>query len=107
MTPETLTALAALVAAVGGVVAAILGYLNRRKVIAAAEAAAIAKIAADAAKVAAENSQREIVATKDGIRILGERIDGQLDKLLAGARAEGHAQGEQAQRDRAAPADQT
>jgi hypothetical protein len=100
MSAEQLTSLAALVAAVGGVLAVILGFLNRRAARNAETKAAAAKVAADAAKVAAENSQREIIATKDGIRILGERIDGQLDKLLAGARAEGHAQGEQAQRDR-------
>ena len=100
MSAEQLTALAAVIAAVGGIVAVVLGFLNRR---AARNAEALARTAA----VAATNSQREIIATKDGIRILGERIDGQLDKLLAGARAEGHAAGEQAQRDRANPADAT
>ena len=99
---SVITALAALVAAVGAIVAAILGYLNRRKVMDAAIKAETAKDAAEAAKLAAEKSAREIVATREGIFTLGERIDGQLDKLLAGARAEGRAEGEQAQRDRTA-----
>jgi hypothetical protein len=93
-----ITAIAAVIAACGGVVAAVIGYLNRRKVDAAKEAA-------ESARQLAAASAREIVATRDGIFELGKRIDGQLDKLLSGARAEGFTSGEQAQRDRHAPSD--
>lgn len=85
MSPEAITALAALVAAVGGIVAAVL---------------------ANRAKMTAEDSHAQIIATKEGVFELGKQVDGRLTELLnatrQSARAEGVAAGEQAQRDRAA-----
>lgn len=82
-----ITAVAALVAAVGGIVAAAL---------------------ASRAKVAADNNASELVVVGDQVRALGKRMDGPLSELLvttrALARAEGVAAGEQAQRDRTAEA---
>ncbi len=94
----TITALATLVAAIGAV---LVGIRNSRK-------AEVAAIAATIAKEAAEASQREVVATKDGVFEVGRQIDGRLTQLMATAtalaRAEGIAQGEQAQRDRSSEA---
>lgn len=82
---SVITAIAALVAACGGILAAVLAYRARRGVEVATEALTII-----------EGEVREV----------GERIDGRLSELLksssALARAEGVAQGEQSQRDRSA-----
>ena len=94
MSPELITAIAALVAACGGVVAALLSYRGKN-------------LAADAKK--------EIVAVGDKLYLLDKRVDGRLTQLLEQARAEGvtnanlarsegHAAGEQAQRDRSSEA---
>ena len=87
MTAETITAIAALVAAIGGIVAAILAHR---------------------AKATAEAAEKAVVAVGDNVFELGKRMDGPLSELLsttrALARAEGVAAGEQAQRDRAAEA---
>lgn len=104
--PATITAIASVVAAVGLIVTSVLAYLSRRATQRAAERATIAADAAVAAQAAAEASKKAIVATQDGIFELGKQIDGRLSELLkssaALARAEGVAQGEQAQRDRSA-----
>ncbi len=100
--PATLTALGTLVAAVGAVVAVILGYLNRRSADAAKTRAADAAYAAERAKSAAEASQREIIATKDGVFELGKQIDGRLSELLqlteSAALAAGRLEGAAAQK---------
>jgi hypothetical protein len=104
--PATFTALGTLVAAIGAVLAVILSFLNRRAATEARAKADDAAHAAERAKVAAEDSKREIIATKEGVFEVGRQIDGRLSELLrsstALARAEGVAQGEQSQRDRAA-----
>jgi hypothetical protein len=104
--PATITAIASVIAAIGLIVTGVLAYLARRATLAAAERATVAADAAVAAQLAAESSKKAIVATQDGIFELGKQIDGRLSELLksssALARAEGVAQGEQAQRDRAA-----
>lgn len=91
---EFLTAIAALIAALTASIAAIGVLWTRRKAAEAAEAALAAK--------------RALVEIDGAIFGLGERIDGRLSELLKAetgkARAEGIAQGEQAQRDRAAEA---
>lgn len=83
-----ITAIAALLAAVGGIVAAILAYRARRGV---------------------EDASLALTVIEGEVREVGERIDGRLTELLksssALARAEGVAQGEQSQRDRAAESD--
>lgn len=80
-----ITALAALVAAAGGILAAVLAYRARRGV---------------------EDATEALTVIEGEVREVGERIDGRLTELLkstsALARAEGVAQGEQSQRDRAA-----
>lgn len=78
-----ITALAALVAAVGGVVAAILASRAKKRV---------------------DTAAADLVLVGDEVRKLGDRMDGPLSELLVTtrklARAEGVAAGEQAQRDR-------
>jgi hypothetical protein len=82
---SVVTALAALIAAFGGIFAAVLAYRARQ---------------------AARENSAEIIAVNGEVREVGERIDGRLSELLrssnALARAEGVAAGEQSQRDRAA-----
>jgi hypothetical protein len=98
-----LTAIATLLAAIGALVTAGVGALvarsNNQRAVEAAKSA-------EAAKIAAQQSQREIIATKEGVFELGKQVDGRLSELLTAtrksARAEGVAAGEQAQRDRAA-----
>lgn len=103
--PATITALASFVIAVGVIVTSVLGFLNRRASAEARERATVAADAAVAAQVAAESSKREIIQTANGIFEVGKKLDGRLSELLASAtalaRAEGKAEGEQAQRDRA------
>jgi hypothetical protein len=83
-----ITAVAALVAAIGGIVAAVLSYRARRRV---------------------EDVEALVINIDGEVREVGRRIDGRLSKLLettgALARAEGVAQGEQAQRDRTSDAE--
>jgi hypothetical protein len=85
-----ITAVAALVAACGGIVAAILAYHARVK--------------AEEARQKAAQAVGELIVIEGEVRKVGEAIDGRLTTLLATtqalARAEGIAQGEQAQRDR-------
>lgn len=82
---ELITAIAALVAAIGGIVAAFLAYRARRKV---------------------EDIDARVIIIDSEVREVGKRIDGRLTQLLESstklARAEGVAVGEQSQRDRAA-----
>jgi len=93
----TITSIATLVAAVGAVLAVIVGFLNNRRAVAAASAAETARYAAEAAKLAAQQSQAEVVLTKEGVFELGRQMDGRLSQLLestnALSRAEGLAQG--------------
>lgn len=77
--PQTITALATLVAALGAV---LLGWRNSHKADAAKEKAALAAAAAVTAKEAAEASQRDVIATKDGVFEVGKQIDGRLSELL-------------------------
>jgi hypothetical protein len=102
---EVITATAALVAAVGAVAAVVVGYLNRRAMTAAKEKAVHAANAAAEAKAAAQVTSSRLVIVEDKIVEVGKQIDGRLSELLASetgrARAEGIAQGEQTQRDRA------
>lgn len=80
-----ITAVAALVAACGGIIAAVLAHRARRGV---------------------EDASAALTLIEGEVREVGDRIDGRLTELLkstsALARAEGVAQGEQSQRDRAA-----
>lgn len=80
-----ITAIAALVAAFGGIVAAVLAHRARRKI---------------------EDAAVDILVVKGDVHEVGRRIDGRLTELLSStaklAHAEGHAEGEQAQRDRSA-----
>ena len=100
--PAILTALAAVIGAIGGIVAAILAYRGKQK--------------AGEAKTASDQNRAEIIAVGDKVYKLGERLDGPLSELMKSiraegvsaanaARSEGHAAGEQAQRERQAPAD--
>jgi hypothetical protein len=73
------TEIATLIAAVGAV---LLSFRNSRSADAAKDKAVIAVEAANAAKVAAEASQKEIVKTKDGVFEVGAAIDGRLSELL-------------------------
>lgn len=97
MTADTLTALAAVIAAVGVIVTAVLSYLNRQAAADAKERADDAAHAAQRATAAAEASQRAIVRTEAGVFELGKRVDGRLEELLKAtadlARAEGMASG--------------
>ena len=99
MSPEMLTAVAAVVVALAALVGAVVtGLVARATSIRAANAA-------EGAKAAAEASHAEIVETKAGVFELGRQVDGRLSELLAqtrlSSRAEGVLAGEQAQRDRA------
>ena len=76
---QTITAIGTLVAAIGAVV---IGYRNSRKADAAKEKATAAAAAALIAKEAAEDSKKEIIATKDGVFEVGKAIDGRLTELL-------------------------
>jgi hypothetical protein len=104
--PATITAIAAVITAVGFIVTAILTFMNRRATMAARDRATVAADAAVAAQTAIESSKRDLVETANGIFEVGKKLDGRLTQLLeaatALARAEGKAEGEQAQRDRAA-----
>lgn len=86
--------LAAFVTAVGTLV---VGVRNSRKADDAALKAALAAERAADAKAAAEASQREIIATKEGVFEVGRQIDGRLSQLLETAKAlaksEGRAEG--------------
>lgn len=101
-----ITAVTALVVAVGALV---LNFLKQRSADRAAVAAEDAKAAAMRAAELAEESHAEIIATKKGVFELGKQIDGRMGDLLEAVRksahAEGKAEGEQAQRDRQAPSD--
>jgi hypothetical protein len=88
-----LTALGVLVAAIGSVSAVVVGYLNRRAMTAAKDKASDAAAAALVAKTAAEDSKREIIATKDGVFELGKQIDGRLSQLLELTRESALAEG--------------
>ena len=101
--PATITAIGALVTALGVILVAYWAYRGKERASKAADLAADAK--------------KEIVAVGDKLYLLDKRVDGRLTELLAQARAEGVsnanlaraegvAQGEQAQRDRAAVSDQ-
>lgn len=76
---NTIVALATLVTAIG---AAVIGWRNSKKADQAREKAAIAAAAAMTAKEAAEDSKKEIIATKDGVFEVGKQIDGRLSELL-------------------------
>jgi hypothetical protein len=84
---EIIAALAALVAAVGGIVAALLAYRAHGK---------------------ATEAVNELVIVKGQIHEVGAAVDGRLAELLRMAQALSHAEGvalgEQSQRDRAAEA---
>jgi hypothetical protein len=67
---------------IAALVAVFLGLRNSRKADDAKDKAVVAVEAANAAKVAAENSQKEIVKTKDGVFEVGAAIDGRLSELL-------------------------
>lgn len=98
--PATLTALGALVTAVGVILIAYWAYRSKERATRAVEAAA------EAARLTAQGNE-EIQLIHGEVREIGARIDGRLSELLkssiAQARAEGIATGEQAQRDRTAP----
>jgi hypothetical protein len=83
-----ITAVAALIAAIGGIVAAVLAHRARKRV---------------------DVVEKALITIDGEVREVGKRIDGRLSELLrssgALARAEGVAQGEQAQRDRSAVSD--
>lgn len=95
----TITALGTLVAAVGALV---ISWNNRRAASDAREKAAVAAAAAEAAKAAALDSQREIIATKEGVFEVGKQIDGRLTQLLSltkeAALAEGRLEGAASER---------
>lgn len=91
MTPETILAVATLVTAAGAV---LVGWRNSRKADDAREKAIIAAAAADHAKEAALASQREIVATKNGVFEVGKQLDGRLQELLKVTRTEAYARGQ-------------
>lgn len=92
MSADTLTALAAVIAAAGAIVTGILSFLNRKAARDAADRALLAKEAAEA-------SQTAIVRTEQGVFELGRQIDGRLSELLKTtadlARAEGLASGKE------------
>ncbi len=94
----TITAIATLVAAFGTL---ILALRNSQKADAAKSAAALAAERAAVAKEAAEESKREIVATRDGVFEVGKQLDGRLTELLKTtgdlARAEGQIEGRAAE----------
>ena len=82
-----LTAIAAVIGAIGGIVAAVLSYRAKTRV---------------------DKVVRDLTIVDGNVVELGDRVDGRLSELLkttqALARAEGVASGEQSQRDRAAEA---
>ena len=97
---SVITAMAALVAAGGGVLAAVLAYRARGK--------------AEEAKQATDDNREQIIAVGDKVYQLGERLDGPLSELITSIRREGttaasaadaagFTRGEQAQRDRSSP----
>jgi hypothetical protein len=79
MTDLDYTQLGTLIAAIAAV---LVGFRNSRKADAAREKAVTAAEAAAAAKFAAEASQKEVIATKDGVFEVGKQIDGRLSELL-------------------------
>ena len=104
--PGTITAIATLVASAA---AALIALKNNQRAneakVSAIEAKASAVIAssdAAAAKIAAEESRAEIVATKDGVFELGRQLDGRLQELIRSqtelARAQGRIEGRAAER---------
>lgn len=90
--PATLTGISTLVAAIGALVVSVLGAWR----------ASSARRAADAAKVIAEDSKIEIIATKQGVFELGKQLDGRLKLLLettaSASRAAGRVEGRQEER---------
>ncbi len=99
--PATITAIGALVTAVGVILIAYWSYRGKEG----------ASKAADLAN----DAKKEIIAVGNKVYLLEKRVDGRLTELIEGvraegvsasalARAEGKAEGEQAQRDRAADA---
>lgn len=94
---ETLTALAAVITAVGVIV---IGFLTYRRTSRADTVAAKAADAAVQAQSAAMDAKAAVVETKDGIYQIGKRIDGRMDELLAAAKATAHAAGMLEQRER-------
>ena len=66
-----------------------------------------ARAEAKAARIAAEQSKDGLAVVGGNVYNLGKAVDGRLSELLAStekmARAEGHAAGEQSQRDRQSP----
>ncbi|HEY8837400.1 MAG TPA: hypothetical protein VIO16_06930 [Dehalococcoidia bacterium] len=94
-----ITAITALIVAVG---ALMLNFFKQRS-------QERAEIAAERAATLAAESKAEIIATKKGIFELGKQIDGRMEDLLEAvrkaARAEGVSAGEQSERDRHAPSD--
>ena len=67
---------------IGVAAAVVLSFRNSRKADAAREKAVTAVEAANAARTAAEASQKEVIATKDGVFEVGKQIDGRLSELL-------------------------
>jgi predicted dinucleotide-utilizing enzyme len=90
VTADTITALAALVAAVGVIITSVLALW--------------AKHAAERSRQVVENSAAELTVIKGVVMELGPALDGRLSQLLkaeiAKARSEGLLDGAQAQRDR-------
>lgn len=74
-----LLAIATLITAVGTL---IVGLRNSRKADVARERAREASARAEAAKLAAEDSKREIVRIGGEVFELGQRVDGRLSQLL-------------------------
>jgi len=99
-----ITDLAGIIAAVGSVITALgvilVGYWAYK-----------GKNRADDAKRASENNNARIVELDGKLYTLGVNVDGRLSELLRvsteAARAQGVAEGEQAQRDRQAPSDRS
>ena len=93
-TAATITAVAALITAIG---AFVLNYLKGKAAEKASERAAnaaeLARLAAEAAKVAASENKAEVVAIGDKVFALGKQLDGQLSKLLAEIKAGAYAKG--------------
>ena len=92
--PATITALGALVSAIGVILLAFWSYRAKERAAVAADKATVA------AALAAE-SQKAIIATKDGIFELGQRVDGRLSELLELTRTSAHAEGMEDQRKKA------
>jgi hypothetical protein len=91
--PAVIQATGTFVAALGAAIAAVVTVTISRQTSAAKEKSMEAADHAERARVMAEESKQEIIATRDGVFEVGKQLDGRLSELLKVTKENALAQG--------------